>query len=151
MNLDTSIDDPGQRRQDPGTSLQSKLTTALESGLSQAGQRLRMTTQGLVETLGSKAPLLVEGWVALVTWTRKTVERLRHVDYGARSVQAVGTAVVLGTLYVTLWGTDPRPSQDAPEIVATRIAPIGTVILQDGDSPRMAEQAPASASSSSPM
>jgi hypothetical protein len=99
----------------------------------------------------AKVPLLADGWVALAKWTRETRDRLRGIDYGTRSVQAVGAAVVLGTLYVAVWGSGPAPVTYAPEIVAARIAPVGTLILQDTGSPRVAEQLPASASSASPM
>lgn len=132
--------------------------------------RMRSRLRGLLSSLRSKMPLdwgrwardhfarvrqsltqaatyaqsqmsLVRSYRArFLAWVGQTRERLRRIDLGARTVQAVGAAVVLGTLYVAIWGVGPRQSPQSPDLVATRTAPIGTLTLQELAAPQVAEQ-----------
>ena len=88
----------------------------------------------------SRMPLLRTYWAQIHDWTGQARERLRHIDFGARTVQAVGAAVVLGTLYVAIWGVGPNLVPHSPDLVATRTAPIGTLTLQEPSEPQVAEQ-----------
>jgi hypothetical protein len=151
MNLHTSISGLGSRLQGLTALVRTKVAGETGSLVQQGIERLRTGLAWLLGAARSKAPLLHDGLMELLGWIRQARHWLRGIDYGARSVQAVGAAVVLGTLYVAIWGAGPRPVADSPEIVAARIAPIGTLSLQDTGSPVVAEQAPAAAASASSM
>jgi hypothetical protein len=88
----------------------------------------------------SQMPLVRSYWAQLLDWAREARQRLRRIDLGARTVKAVGAAVVLGTLYVAIWGVGPSLVPHSPDLVATRTAPIGTLTLQEPSEPQLAEQ-----------
>ncbi len=88
----------------------------------------------------SRIPVIWSYWGQLVDWARGARERLRRIDLGTRTVQAVGAAVVLGTLYVAIWGVGPSQIPHSLEMISTRTAPIGTLTLQEPTAPQVAEQ-----------
>lgn len=91
----------------------------------------------------SRMPLVQTYWAQIHDWTGQAREQLRRMDLGARTAQAVGAAVVLGTLYVAIWGVGRSVVPHSPDLVATRTAPIGTLTLREASEPQVAEQVPA--------
>ena len=102
--------------------------------------RVRQSLMQAATYAQSQMPLVRSYWGQLIDWMGEARERLRRIDLGARTVQAVGAAVVLGTLYVAIWGIGPSQVPQSPDLVATRIAPIGTLTLQEPAAPQVAEQ-----------
>ena len=99
----------------------------------------------------SQLPLVRTYWAQIHDWTGQARERLRRIDLGARTAQAVGAAVVLGTLYVAIWGVGPSLVPHSPDLVATRTAPIGTLTLLEASEPQVAEQVSAASPAASSM
>lgn len=102
--------------------------------------RLRESLDRAVSYAQSQVPLIRSHWDSLLDWVGQVRERLQRIDLGARMVQGVGAAVVLGTLYVAIWGVGPNQTPQPVELVASRTAPIGTLTLQESKSPQVAEQ-----------
>lgn len=128
MTVQHAINNPGAR---------------IESVLAPLGTqmlRLRESLDRAVSYAQSQVPLIRSHWDSLLDWVGQVRERLQRIDLGARMVQGVGTAVVLGTLYVAIWGVGPEQTLQPPELVASRTAPIGTLTLQEPKSPQVAEQ-----------
>lgn len=102
--------------------------------------RVRQSLMQAATYARSQMPLVRSYWAQLLDWMREGRERLRRIDLGARTVQAVGAAVVLGILYVAIWGVGPSQVTHSPDLIATRTAPIGTLTLQELAAPQVAEQ-----------
>ena len=102
--------------------------------------RVRQTLLQAATYAQSQTPLVRSYWGQLLDWARGARERLRRIDIGAQTVQTVGAAVVVGTLYVAIWGVGPSQISYPPELIATRTAPIGTLTLQESAAPQVAEQ-----------
>lgn len=124
------------------------LLSAMRSKLSSEGGRLGEVLLNRIRDAWtrvgaygqSRLPWVRTYGMELVGWLREMGARLRGIDIGARTVQAVGAAVVLGTLYVAIWGVGPNLVAHPPEVVATRVAPIGSLTLQEPAAPQVAGQ-----------
>lgn len=108
----------------------------LNHSISSIGARLRAILSSIGSTLSPDGGPSVEG---PLHWLSEARTRLQGIDVGARTVQAVGAAVVLGTLYVAIWGVGPNLVAHSPDVVAARVAPIGSLTLQEPASPQLAE------------
>jgi hypothetical protein len=81
--------------------------------------------------------------VAEHPWFHRAREWAQTYGVENRPAQFVGAAVLVGLLYVAVSDPLERPAPDDPQIVATRIAPIGTVNLAQTASPQLADQSDA--------
>jgi isochorismate hydrolase len=151
MNVDTSIGSLRASYTRLTGPVQSRLTSDGSRWVKDGTQRARAALAAMQAYLRSKAPIVIELWEQTVKQTRRTRDWIRGIDFGARTVQAVGAAVVVGTLYVAIWGTGPNPVPESPEVVAARIAPIGTLTLNAIEAPKVAEQAPAQGAAASSL
>ena len=151
MNLDTSIGSLRSsfwRMSEPG---QSRPTRDWSRWVNDGAGRARATLGAMQAYLRSKAPIVIDLWNLIAEQTRHTREWIRGIDFGAKTVQAVGVAVVLGTLYVAIWGAGPSLVPHSPEVVAARVAPVGTLTLNDMAAPKVAEQAPTTGAAASSL
>lgn len=104
--------------------------------------------RGLVAVAGEKAAPLTRAIRAQIDARRPQLDRLGRwlttVGLNYRPVQLVSVALVVGALYVAAWDPFAKPLPDAPEVVAARTAPIGTVNLLPAAPEQQTQQNPAS-------
>ena len=151
MNLDTSIGSLRSSYTRLTGPVQSRLTSDLSRWVKDGAGRAQATLGTMQTYVRAKAPIVIDLWNLIAEQTRRTREWVRGSDCGAKTGQAVVAAVVLGTLYVAIWGAGPSLIPHSPEVVAARVAPVGTLTLNDMDAPKVAEQAPAGGAAASSL
>lgn len=151
MNLDTSIGSLRSSYTRLTGPVQSRLTSDWSRWVKDGAGRAQATLGTMQTYLRAKVPIVIDLWNLIAEQTRRTREWIRGIDFGAKTVQAVGAAVVLGTLYVAIWGAGPSLVPHSPEVVAARVAPVGTLTLNDMAAPKVAEQAPAGGAAASSL
>jgi len=139
MTLQDAISSLGARLGSLLSSLGSKIPLDWGDRGQESFSRIRRALARAAAYGQSRMPLVRTYWAQIHAWTGQARERLRRIDLGARTAQAVGAAVVLGTLYVAIWGVDPGQVPQSPELVSTRTAPIGTLTLQEPAAQQVAE------------
>lgn len=151
MNVDTSIGSLRASFSRMTEPVQSRLTSDWSRWVKDGAARAHATLGAMQAHLRSKAPIVIDLWELTAEQTRRTREWIRGIDFGAKTAQAVGAAVVLGTLYVAIWGAGPSLVPHSPEVVAARVAPVGTLTLNAIEAPKVAEQAPATGAAASSL
>ena len=151
MNLDTSIGSLRSSFARMTEPVQSRVTSDGSRGVKEGAARAQAMLGAMQAYLRSKSPIVMDLWELIAEQTRRGREWIRGIDFGARTVQAVGAAAVLGTLYVAIWGAGPSLVPHAPEVVAARVAPVGTLTLNDMAAPKVAEQLPAQGAAASSL
>jgi hypothetical protein len=79
-------------------------------------------------------------------WMVEGREWAQVFAFDTRPVQLVGVVMSVGTVYPAIWGRFAQSAPDAPEIVAARVAPVGTLNLGPGAASRIADESDANRS-----
>lgn len=138
--MNDSIHDIRSRLATVKTSVQSRIPPAWSQRLHAVTRRARLRLAEIRDSAHTRMPLIHTLLSQVRDGLRHARDWLGGIDLGARTVQAVGAAVVLGGLYVAIWGVGHQPTPQAPEVVAARVAPIGTLTLKEPAAPQVAEQ-----------